>query len=490
MPWTKLTDHFEIGFASGAVPDDSVKVLGISGRERISRLYELDVLLEGTAAGRFSDDFLANLLHAPCVLGLGGDKSEAVHGIFQRVEHLDTRDDELPRVLARVVPTVWLLTRTRNSRVFLDKSVKTIVSDILKEYGLIDGTHFSITGGDRVRPYVVQYNESDWDFIQRWLEREGLFYYFQQLPDQRTEKLVIGDGTSAYASIGGDAHIDFRADVNLEDAHKSTVWDWHSRQTRTPRGVVVYDHHPGFLQLLANVQAVHDRGLGLVFHFGEHLSSDEEKDALMVVRAERLACERVTFTGRTDCSRFKAGHTFDFPHRDVDDKKYLIVSIEHRVGAPLYTAGGQGMQRYFGRVEAIPADVVFRPPRVTPWPRIDGVISAHIDTETTGKYAHLDDQGRYWVKMPFDLSTTVGTKASCPIRMAQPYSGQNYGIHHPLHKGAEVLIAHIGGDPDRPVIVGAIPNPATMSPVVDANATQSVTQTASGIRIEMEDNQA
>ena len=81
----------------------------------------------------------------------------------------------------------------------------------------------------------------------------------------------------------------------------------------------------------------------------------------------------------------------------------------------------------------------------------------------------------------------TGTKASHWVRMAEPYSGDGYGTHFPLHKGAEVLLAHTGGDPNRPVIVGAAPNPKTKSPVTDANATQSVIRTASGIHVEMED---
>ena len=115
---------------------------------------------------------------------------------------------------------------------------------------------------------------------------------------------------------------------------------------------------------------------------------------------------------------------------------------------------------------------------------------ANIDADSNGDYAAIDSEGRYKVRMPYDVNLNKGDKASRWIRMAQPYAGAGYGTHHPLHKGTEVLVAHIDGDPDRPIIVGAVPNPHTSSPSTGQNATQSVTQTASGIRVEMEDLQS
>src|SRR5262249_23709591 len=145
--------------------------------------------------------------------------------------------------------------------------------------------------------------------------------------------------------------------------------------------------------------------------------------------------------------------------------KYLITAIEHRVGFPVLWDGdgsdgeaGEAPQRYAARFEAIPLGVEFRPERVTPWPTIHGTMHAQIDADTSGQYASIDAEGRYKVRMPYDMNLNKGGKASRWIRMAQPYAGAGYGQHHPLHKGTEVLITHIDGDPDRPIITGAVPN--------------------------------
>jgi type VI secretion system secreted protein VgrG len=114
---------------------------------------------------------------------------------------------------------------------------------------------------------------------------------------------------------------------------------------------------------------------------------------------------------------------------------------------------------------------------------------AHVDGDTAGEIAEIDDVGRYRVRLPFDVGGGRGQRASRWVRKAQGYSGQGYGMHFPLHKGAEVLLAHVDGDPDRPIIVGTVAHATTPGPVARSNASQSVIQTASGIRMELEDQQ-
>jgi type VI secretion system secreted protein VgrG len=490
----KSLESIQIRFASGALPDDDVRLRGVWGRERLSRLFEFVLLIDRDE--RYTEDELDQLMKSPCAIALGPRKGDVVHGILQEIEAIDHERHVTARYIARMVPNLWLLTLTRTSRLFQNMTIPEIVAKVLKTYG-VGASNFDIRINRQAkspkREYVVQYQESDWDFVQRWLEHEGFFYWFDH--SGSSEKLIIADENSDATPIDDPSVISYRERNNLSAGRRTTVWDWNLVQKRIPARVALFDHNyrrPAEA-LLATSDVDTARGFGTVFAYGDHFKDNDEGKALATLRAERLRCQRRTFTGRTDCARFRVGHVFELEnHFDgANDGKYLITSIEHRVGFPLRPEPGDSSQpqRYFARFEAIPLDVAFRPERVTPWPRIDGVMHAHIDADTNGDYAVIDNEGRYKVRMPYDVNLNKGGLASRWIRMSQPYAGAGYGQHHPLHKGTEVLIAHVDGDPDRPIILGAVPNPHTLSPSTRANATQSVTQTASGIRVEMEDLQ-
>lgn len=488
-------ESIQIRFASGALPDDDVRLRGVWGRESISRLFEFDLMLHRSQ--RYTEDELDQLLKAPCAIALGPKKGDIVHGLLQSIESLDHERKVGARYLARMVPNIWLLTMTRTSRLYQDMTVPDMVTSILESYGLTEA-NFEVRVNRQAkspkREYIVQYQESDWDFIQRWLEHEGFFYWFDHSGD--AEKLIIADENTDATSIDDPEIISYRERNNVSSGRIATVWDWSLLQKRIPARVALldYNYRRPSSALLATKEVDTARGFGTMFFYGEHFKDNDVGAALATLRAERLRCERRTFRGRTDCARFRVGHVFELENHfeASNDGKYLITRIEHRVGVPVNPDRddlGTDAQRYFARFEAIPFDVEYRPERITPWPRISGAMHAHIDADTSGDYASIDGEGRYKVRMPYDMNLSKGSKASRWIRMAQPYSGAGYGTHHPLHKGTEVLLLHIDGDPDRPIIASAVPNPQTASPTTSSNATQSVTQTASGIRIEMEDLQ-
>jgi type VI secretion system secreted protein VgrG len=484
----------QIAFMSGAMKGDDLRLQGLVGREALSRLFEFDLVFS-RKAGPYTRDQLELVLRTPCAMTMGPRPGDVVHGILSSIEVVDSARSVEARYLARMVPTIWLLTLSRSNRVFQETTVPQMVEKILVQYGFARGHDFEIltTRPNPLREYMVQYEESDWDFVQRWLEHEGLYYWFEH--GGTTDKLIISDTNHDATPIDDPAAIRYRERNNLTNLRDSTVWDWTPRLRRTAARVAVYEYNyrTPALPLAEKIDVDVVKGFGGVFHYGEHFRTPEEGKAVATLRAERMAGERLTVTGKTDCARFRVGHSFQLEnHPDAaNDTEYLITTIEHRVGFPLLADGalGDASLRYVASFGAMPYDVAFRPERVTPWPSIHGVIHAHIDGDTTGEYAEIDDLGRYKVKLPFDSGGVRGLKASQWVRMAQNYSGAGYGSHFPLHKGTEVLLVHIDGDPDRPLIVGSVPNPQSPSPTTMKNATQSVIQTASGLRLEMEDLQ-
>ncbi|MEO7329147.1 MAG: type VI secretion system tip protein TssI/VgrG [Minicystis sp.] len=486
-----MTDESREGslsFACGALPDDEVALHGVVGKEELSRLFSFDLLLH-REKGPFSADELDLLLKSPCAIALGHSAEDIVHGLLSQIELLDDDAHHAARYRARLVPTAWLLTLARTDRLFQAMTVPEMVTAILRQYGLVPGTDFDVltSGQHPSREYVVQFAESDWDFIQRWLEHEGLYYWFEH--GRRGEKLIVSDTSADATPISGSSTLRYRRKNNLGAGGEGTIHRWNLVQRRIPARVVVsdYNYRTPALPLVSRADVDVQRGFGTVFTWGEHVKTPDEGAVIAALRAERIRCERRTFSGRSDCRRLRAGHRFTLEdHPDAEnDGAYLLTAIEHHVGHAL---DGEGERLpYEARFTAIPGDVQFRPEASTPWPTIEGVLHAHIDGDAGGTVAEIDEQGRYRVKLPFDASEARGSKASRWIRMAQPYSGAGYGSHFPLHKGTEVLLAHVGGDPDRPIIVGSVPNPVTPGPVANKNASQSVIHTHSGIRIELED---
>ena len=164
--------------------------------------------------------------------------------------------------------------------------------------------------------------------------------------------------------------------------------------------------------------------------------------------------------------------------------------MHHRLIQSVSTHGGASDERYTNSFTAIDATLTYRPPRITPKPRIHGLLTGVVEqppvTEIT-KHAVIDDDGRYTIRFLFDTAPVGQNKASRPVRMIQPHAGPDYGIHFPLKPGIEVLLAFVNGDPDRPLIVGAVPNPETPSPVRNQNSLMNRIKTVSGIMFEMKD---
>jgi type VI secretion system secreted protein VgrG len=476
-------------FVVEGLPADKFALVRMEGHEAISELYRFDVDIVSSDPDIDPD----KVVNKACVVVIDRDGDLSLfHGIVSQFDQGD-QGPEFVNYHVVLVPRLWNLGLPVQCQIFQEKDVKTIIGDVLKENGLIEDEDFVFRTTETYpkREYVVQYQESDLNFILRQMEHYGIFFFWEH--GEKKEKLILADSTDAYAPIKGTADVPFR-DARSVSPGGEAVGSFKLQQLNMPKKVILkdYNYRKPSLEIKGEADAV-PGGFGTFMEYGNHFKDPDEGAFLATVRAEEIICRRRVFHGEGACRHFRSGATFKLQdhYRSPSNTEYLLHEVIHsgsQLGIIGTAAGGTPEKpSYLNRFTAITSDLLFRPVRVTPKPKVYGFMHAVIDAGGSGEYAEIDDQGRYKVKLPFDLSDAGAGKASKFVRMAQPYSGPGMGMHFPLHKGTEVLLVHLDGDPDRPVIMASIPNPVTGSPVTGANQTQCVIHTGGNNRIAIED---
>ena len=485
---------FDLSLAS--YPKDLFWVRSFQGREEISGLFHFEIAL----VVRGEPPVARDLLKDTATLCLRSTEfEEFFHGVLTEFETLRCVDG-FCHCRAVLAPRLSLLTRTHGFRVFLEKDARAIVSEILVLNGFSENLDFEFRLKETYvkHGFVLQYDESDFAFISRRLEHEGLFYFFEHQGDK--DKLIITDTNMAFESAPWGSVVDYLPPSGLQKTNSSNVLDSFTQHSRSVVGKVkVRDYNYETPDKTIESDASIDKGgQGAVYLYGEHVRTPSHAARLAKVRAEEIGCRRMTFHATGQHVGLRPGRLFSLAghYREPCNREYLVIEATHRGAQDAYLAAGLkvalGPEEQIGRrseLVCIASDVAFRPARTTPWPRIDGALPARIDAEGTGQYAELDALGRYHVIFHFDASGRDQARASCPLRKVEPYVGADHGMHFPLHKGTEVLVVFKDGHPDRPLIAGALPDPLHPSPVNDTNQTKSLITSSGQNKIHIEDNE-
>jgi type VI secretion system secreted protein VgrG len=484
----------KFSFTSSALPDDTFDVVSFSGSEGLSKLYRFDVTLVAD-----NDEIdLENIIQSRATLNiLREDGDITFHGILSSFEELETVQ-ERTHYRAVLTPAFWRETLTFHNQIFLDKTIPQIIEAAMQDGGLTSLEYeFRLTGQYLPHEYVCQYNESHYSFVSRLMEREGIYYYFEQ--GETSEKVIITDTALLHSVMEEGEKMYYSPPSGLDQfSREEVIKSLVCCQKMLPARVVLKDYNYRKPSLELTVEAtVSEKGLGDVYIYGEHFPTPEEGQRLAQIRAEQLKCQARTFQGESLIPYLRPGYIFllEGHNRKNFNLSYLTTDITHQGDQSFLLAAGldeilsdhEKSPYYRNSFTAISSEIQFRPERTTEKPRFAGTMHAHIDAAGSGQYAEIDEQGRYKVRLPFDLNSPTGGKASSWIRMAQPYAGDTHGMHFPLHKGTEVLLTCIDGDIDRLIISAAVPNPLTPSPVTSANATQSRITTAGGNKLHIED---
>ncbi|WP_434047036.1 MULTISPECIES: type VI secretion system tip protein TssI/VgrG [Sorangium] len=479
-----MKDILSARLESRAFSADAVELHDLTGREVISQPFEFQLHVVCKTPDGLDEEAL--LAEPAALVFLRGDREERrIFGVISVVrDALHTETLHMAYTLT-FVPRAFRLTLTETSEIFMDLSVPEVIKKKLERAGLHEGDDFELRLVSTYPPreYVVQYKETDLQFVSRLAEHLGISFFFEHRDGR--DIVVFSDANSGFQPVAGDgrAHFYPRGD-------RIGVYRLEGTTRTVPNRYVVkdYNYRTPHVPLMAAATVSETSG-GDIVEYGAHFKTPDEGERIAVIRAEELRAGRRVFEGASDVQVVGAGAKLTLEGHPRGDIELLLVEVRHRLQQATLNAGTGEERAYQNEFRAIPYATTYRPPRVTPKPKVHGVITGVIDAAEKGQYAEVDESGRYRVRFLFDTSSAEDGKASRLIRMAQPHAGAGYGFHFPLRSGVEVILTFIDGDPDRPIIAGAVPNPQTPSTVDAKNARRNVIRTGGGNEINIDDNE-
>jgi len=373
------------------------------------------------------------------------------------------------RYTAELAPWTWLLTRTTDCRIFENKAVPDIVETIFTDLGFHDFDRSGIKGSHPQREYCVQYRETDFNFVSRLLEEEGIFYFFKHEKGKHT--LMLADQASAYLDCQ-DKQVKFSA--NPEALSKVTHWrngySYHSGKW-TQRD---YNFERPTDDLKTNSNTVinlpQNQKFELFDYPGLYMNKGDGNDVTKRrMEAEEAAFQRVE--GEGNCSFFSPGYKFELTEHECADEKdtYVLLSTNHVASDYTHVAGEGPPPEYRNSFTCMLASRVFRPLRKTPKPVVHGPHTAVV-TGPSGEEIYTDKYGRIRARFFWEREG----KNSCWMRVAHAWAGKKYGTIMIPRVGWEVVVHFLEGDPDRPLVTGCVYNADNMPPYgLPDNKTQS-----------------
>lgn len=467
---------------------DYLLISRISATEGLSRLfsYEVELLHEEENPG-----FEPTVVDATQLLGQGvtvtidqrdGTKRN-LNGIVNQFSQ-GNRNTRFSFYYATIVPHVWILTQNHQSRIFQHKSVPDILREVLTDFDV----SYEIQGDFKPRNYCVQYNESDFDFISRLMEEEGIYYFFEH--GETTHKMVIANTPQSHPNCPGKHEIPYFINVKRsKEDFITSIRAWQTDHKLQTGKVTMWDHNfqlPGnkLQSTQPSLFTAGDNQKLEIYEFpggyarkyddidrsgGERSDVNNvfnDKQKMIEVAMQSLDAQYRVISGVSDCSSITSGYKFTFQEH-VDAGEYVVVSVTHEAEQnPSYVTDDELEQPYSNNFSCIPYgknNPPFRPVKKTPKALIQGSQTAYV-VGPAGEEIFTDKFGRVKVQFHWDRDGQVDSDSSCWVRVAQSWAGNKWGTMFIPRVGMEVVVHFIEGDPDQPIVTGCVYNPQMMPP--------------------------
>ncbi|PRQ09213.1 type VI secretion system Vgr family protein [Enhygromyxa salina] len=455
-----LSDHADVAW----------QVTRVSVSEALNEPYRA-VIDARTEAEHFDTDTLLGC-DAALTLVRGHGPARAVCGLVSRIDFLGVGD---PHLLLRfyVIPAAAVLRRRVDSRIWQQIDVRELVKQVLG-VGLSDyGRELDFAGierGHALRDYCVQYRESDFDFVSRLLEEEGISYEFIHDAKSKLERLTLRDANAQYAELEG-AHGSAELPIITSNPSEADVesiqeFEWTKELGSTSVLRRDFDWRTPRHLLSALDEGADDRGRDRrVYAHGTRRFIEDELE--IRAKDQRLAsalAARVA-RGRSNVTAMRPGLRFRVVgHYRMDlEQEYLVTHVRHSGAEVDVSTSGTAGETYMNEFECVPFDAPIRPLAKTPKPREYGPQTA-IVTGPESEDIHTDELGRIQVQFYWQEHPSYAADASCWIRCSQSWAGMGWGAQFIPRIGMEVVVEFLEGNPDRPLVTGCVYNSEHMPP--------------------------
>jgi type VI secretion system secreted protein VgrG len=375
---------------------------------------------------------------------------------------------------ASVRPWLWYLTRTSDCKIFQNKSVVEILEEVLGEYGF--AFEKKLSASYRQWEYCVQYQETDFAFVSRLMEHEGIYYYFKHEKNQHT--LVLADDMGAHEPLPEYPKIGYLATDRVSDPGREVIDQWEVTEEIRPGTYVVddFDFKKPKADLLTTRSQPrgNDHGQYEMYEWLGGYSDAGQGEHYARIRLEEAQAQAELDTGHANVRGMAPGYRFTMQNapRNEDNREYLIVSVMYSLREGGYATGASPGEYGF-HFGVQPTSFPFRAPRVTRAPSTHGPQTATV-VGPPGEDIWIDKYGRVKVQFRWDRYGQRNENSSCWVRVSSAWAGSNFGaVNHP-RVGQEVIVDFIAGCPDRPIIIGRVYNADQMPPLeLPAKATVS-----------------
>ncbi len=474
-----LTDEFRILAANNILGDDKLFLQKISFDDALSTMFTLEA--EFGSKEPIID--IQKLLGSNMTVRLtrpDGDE-RYFNGFVTEIEEMNTWDRIGSfRVLIR--PWMWFLTQTSNCRIFQMKTVPEIIKQVFGDAGHTD-VDDRLVQSYRQWEYCVQYRETDYNFVCRLMEQEGIYFYFTH--ENGKHMLVLADDPNSHECAAGYEDIVFHPpDEDTEDEEFITDWDVTTRVETTSYTTTDFDFKipKHSLESRATIVSENSAPELAIFDYPGEYDQISDGETYAKVRLAAMWVDQQIVSATSGARQISVGHQFTLKEHPqaATNKKYLILAATCYATNPSHISGQGGeSSSYSCSFTTVDAQIHIRPQRKTPKPIIQGPQTA-IVVGKKGEEIWTDEYGRVKVKFHWDRYSKADENSSCWIRVSQSWAGKKWGAICLPRIGQEVIVEFLEGDPDCPIITGRVYNGLCQPPYpLPDNQTVSTTKSNS-----------